>query len=92
MLCLLQVKLSLSGSSQPVTNALEMKYESDASTAYATEIEPKGDSLKRLITDDDVAAVMISKSAISEERPTGEEGTHTCWDKNTLHGSETVGL
>jgi len=72
---------SLSGSSQPVTNPLEMKYKVDASTAYATEIEP---DVKRLITDDDMAAVVISESAISAERPVEEEGTYTCWDKNTF--------
>ena len=73
---------SLSGSSQPVTNSLEMKYKADASTAYVTEFEP---DVKRLITDDDdVAAVVISGSAISAERPVEEEGTSTCWDKNTF--------
>ena len=59
-----------------------MKYKADASTAYANEFEP---DVKRLITDDDdVAAVVISESAISAERPVEEEGTYTCWDKNTF--------
>ena len=58
-----------------------MKYKVDASTAYATEFEP---DVKRLITDDDVAAVVISESAISAERPAEEEGTYTRWDKNTF--------
>ena len=81
---------SLSVSSQPVTDSgggvstLEMKYRADASIANVTEFEPSVDTFKRLITYDDVAAVVISESTISAERPVEEEGTYTCWDKNTL--------
>ena len=77
---------SLSVSSQPITDSgggvstLEMKYRADASIANATEFEPSVDTLKRPITDDDVAAVVISESTISAERPVEEEGTYTCWD------------
>ena len=81
---------SLSVSSQPVTNSgggvstLEMKSRVDASIAHATAFEPSVDTLKRPITDDDVAAVVISESTIGAEKSAEEEGTHTCWDKNTF--------
>ena len=81
---------SLSVSSQPVTNSgggvstLEMKYRADASIAHDTAFEPSVDTLKRPITDDDVAAVVISESSIGAEKSAEEEGTYTCWDKNTF--------
>ena len=38
---------------------------------------PSGDRLKTSITDNDVAAVMISETPINVEMSAGEEGTYT---------------
>jgi len=40
-------------------------------------LDPTVDTLERPLTDDDVAAVVISESTISEERPAEEQGIHS---------------
>ena len=54
-----------------------MKEKTGASFASATQFEPNEDTIEKPITDDDVAAVMISEARISAEGPAEDKGTYT---------------
>ena len=54
-----------------------MKEKTGASVASATQFEPNEDTIEKPITDDDVAAVMISEARISAEGPAEDKGTYT---------------
>ena len=53
-----------------------MKEKTGASFASATQFEPNDDAIEKPITDDDVAAVMISQTAVSAKGPAEDEGMY----------------